>query len=294
MAITTDQSHLISFAESQARRVREIQLPGSVRLVEYINGHDRVFYENDRLHTFSLYLAGGYESWRTDIKSQKGAPGHFCLMPKDSYSAWNIGGEQNFAHLYFTDDYLKRIALTTFDMDPRRVELPQMTYAKYPALEAIFRYSLLNWDWGNGNSPMALEQGAQTLVVNLIQALGVGKSLPAGLTGGLSPKVQNRVGEFIDAHLHRQILLQELAELAGLSEYHFARMFKISLAQTPQHYITRQRVERAKLMLISRDESSLSDIALACGFSSQSHLGRTFKQYLGVTPGAYRKAVGQV
>jgi len=287
------QSQHISFAESHARRVREIQLPEGARLVEYVNGNDRVFYENDQLHTLSLYLVGGYETWRTDTKSQKGAPGHFCLMPKDSYSAWNIGSEQNFAHLYFTDDYLKRIALTTFDMDPRRVELPQLTYSKDAALEAIFRHSILNWDWQSTGSAMALEQGAQTLLVNLIQTLGVGKTLSASLTGGLSPVVQARVREFIDANLHRQILLLELADLAELSEYHFARMFKVSFAQTPQQYITRQRVERAKQLLCLPEARGLSDIALACGFSSQSHLGRAFKQYLGVTPGAYRKVMGK-
>lgn len=278
-----------AFTESNVDHLRDIQLPGGVRLVEYHNGGEQVFYENDKQHTFSLYLAGGFETFRTDTQGPKGAPSHFCLMPKDSYSAWNVGSEQRFAHLYFSDDYLKRIALTTFDMDPRQVSLPHLTFAHDPALDAIFRHSLMGWDWSTSNSALAVEQGVQTLLVNMIQGLGVGKAMPQSLNGGLSPQVLARVLEYIHAHLHRQILLGELAQQAGLSEYHFARMFKISQAQTPQQCITRLRLERAQGLLCQPAGVSLSEVALACGFSSQSHLGRVFKQYLGVTPGGFRQ-----
>lgn len=279
------------FTESDVEHLREIQLPAGVRLVEYHNGGEQVFYENEAQHTFSLYLDGGFETFRTDAQGPKGAPSHFCLMPQDSYSAWDVGTRQRFAHLYFSDDYLKRIALTTFDMDPRRVSLPQLTFAHDPALDAIFRHSLMSWDWTTRNSALAVEQGVQTLLVNLIRGLGVGKSLPESLSGGLSPRVMARVLEFIEANLDRPILLGELAQQAGLSEYHFARMFKISQAQTPQQCITRLRLERAKRLLCLQPAQSLADISLACGFSSQSHLGRVFKQYLGVTPGSYRQQV---
>jgi len=283
-----DSAH-VAFDTSGVSRLREILMPDKLKLVEYRNGGERVYYENDQVHTLSLYLRGGYETWRTDTASERGAPGCFCLMPMDSYSSWNVGEQQDFSHLYFSDDYLRRIALTTFDIDPRRVELPQLTFHQDPALEAIFRHSMLDWDWQGVDSTLAVEQGVQTLLVNLIRNLKLGSGNETALTGGLAPVMVARLKEFIDANLHRQISLTELATIAELSDYHFARMFRTSLARTPQQYITEQRIMRAKQQLTDPRKLPLAEIALACGFSSQSHFGRVFRQSTGVTPGRWRK-----
>lgn len=283
-----DSSH-VAFDTSGVCRLREIAMPDQLRLVEYRNGGERVYYENEKVHTLSLYLRGGYETWRTDTQSERGSPGSFCLMPRDSYTAWNVGEQQDFSHLYFSDDYLRRIALTTFDIDPRRVELPELTFYQDLGLEAIFRHSMLGWDWRGPDSTMAVEQGIQTLLVNLIRNLKLGSNHDATLTGGLAPMMVARLKEFIEANLHRQISLAELAAQAQLSEYHFARMFKISLAQTPQQYVTERRVALAKRLLAARDALPLAEVALNCGFSSQSHFGRVFRQVVGLTPGQWRK-----
>lgn len=279
----------VAFDTSGVSRLREILLPDQLKLVEYRNGGERVYYENEQVHTLSLYLRGGYQTWRTDRQSERGSPGSFCLMPRDSYTAWNVGEQQDFSHLYFSDDYLRRIALTTFDIDPRRVELPELTFYQDEALEAIFRHSMLGWDWQGPDSAMAVEQGTQTLLVNLIRNLKLGQNPDVALTGGLAPMMVARLKEFIEANLHRQISLAELAALAQLSEYHFARMFRVSLAQSPQQYIAERRITRAKQLLKAPDKPALADIALACGFSSQSHFGRVFRQSVGVTPGRWRK-----
>ena len=287
-----DNGHT-DFNRSKVSAQRSLALPERVRLVEYRNGDERVFYQNDDCHTFSLYLDGGFETVRTDQTAPNGGPGRFCVMPKGAYSAWEIGSDQGFVHLYFDDDYLKRLALKTFDIDPRRVELPQLTFDQDPAIEALCRYGLVGWDWRGADASLALEQGVQTLLVNLLKQLKLDKPESKALTGGLAPQVQARVVAFIHAHFQRQIRLSELAEVAQLSEYHLCRMFKRSLAQTPQQYLTRLRVEHAQRLLeqVARqpqhDAPSLAQIALDCGFSNQSHLGRYFKQLTGLTPGRY-------
>jgi transcriptional regulator GlxA family with amidase domain len=83
--------------------------------------------------------------------------------------------------------------------------------------------------------------------------------------------------------------LATLAGVAGVSSHHFARGFKQSAGVTPHHYLTQKRVERAQDLLGNTD-LSLSEIALAVGFSDQSHLARHFRQMLGVTPGQFRWA----
>jgi transcriptional regulator of acetoin/glycerol metabolism/AraC-like DNA-binding protein len=105
--------------------------------------------------------------------------------------------------------------------------------------------------------------------------------------GGLPPGAMRRVREHVEAHLSESIDLAELAAVAGLSVYHFARAFKQSAGVAPHHYLVHRRIERAQEML-ARSELPLSGIALATGFSDQSHLARHFRQMLGMTPGQFR------
>jgi transcriptional regulator of acetoin/glycerol metabolism len=118
----------------------------------------------------------------------------------------------------------------------------------------------------------------------------LGKMAPAPQAhGGLSPAAMRRVREYVDAHLGGSMDLATLAGVAGVSIHHFARGFKQSAGVTPHHYLTQKRVERAQDLLGNTD-LSVSEIALAVGFSDQSHLARHFRQMLGVTPGQFRWA----
>jgi AraC-like DNA-binding protein/PAS domain-containing protein len=110
---------------------------------------------------------------------------------------------------------------------------------------------------------------------------------PAQARGGLPPGAMRRVREYVDAHLGESMDLAELAAIAGLSVFHFARQFKQSAGVTPHHYLVQRRVERAQDML-ARTDLALSEIALAAGFSDQSHLARHFRQMLGTTPREFR------
>jgi AraC-like DNA-binding protein/PAS domain-containing protein len=105
--------------------------------------------------------------------------------------------------------------------------------------------------------------------------------------GGLPPSALRRVREYVDSHLSERVDLAALAAIAGLSVFHFAREFKQSAGVTPHSYLVQKRVERAQAML-ARTDLSLSEIALAAGFSDQSHLARHFQQMLGTTPGEFR------
>ena len=105
--------------------------------------------------------------------------------------------------------------------------------------------------------------------------------------GGLPPGAMRRVREYVDAHLGESMAPAELASIAGLSVFHFARQFKQSAGVTPHSYLVQRRVERAQ-DLLARTDLALSEIAVAAGFSDQSHLARHFRQMLGTTPREFR------
>lgn len=84
--------------------------------------------------------------------------------------------------------------------------------------------------------------------------------------------------------------LQTLAAETGYSRLHFLRMFRAATGQTPHRYLLQLRLTRAKDLLQQR-RTSLIDIAAMCGFSSQSHMSRVFRQLLGMTPSEYRNSL---
>ncbi len=101
--------------------------------------------------------------------------------------------------------------------------------------------------------------------------------------GGLSPTPLRLVIDYINDYLDQELGLEELAAIAQLSPYRFCRSFKRSTGFTPHQYVIRQRVERAKLLL-KDGKMGISEVAVACGFTHQSHLNRHFKRLTGVTP----------
>ncbi|MFO0919126.1 MAG: AraC family transcriptional regulator [Planctomycetaceae bacterium] len=88
------------------------------------------------------------------------------------------------------------------------------------------------------------------------------------------------------------LTIERVAGEIGMSPYHFARLFRAALGVPPHRYIVEQRMLRAKALLEKSAESA-ADVALQCGFSSQSHLTSTFRRLLGTTPLAYRRQFRQ-
>jgi len=105
--------------------------------------------------------------------------------------------------------------------------------------------------------------------------------------GGLPPRALRRVREYVLAHIEENITIQALASIVGLSRFHFTRAFKQSEGVTPHQFLLQCRVKRVQ-QLLTATELPLSQIALAAGFSDQSHCSRRFRELVGITPSRYR------
>lgn len=93
--------------------------------------------------------------------------------------------------------------------------------------------------------------------------------------------------QYIHHNLDGNIKIKDIATLLGISQYYFCRLFRESTGIAPYRYVIQQRVFKAKV-LIKEDDLSLSDIAVECGFSSQSQMTQHFRKVEGVTPKVYR------
>ncbi len=101
--------------------------------------------------------------------------------------------------------------------------------------------------------------------------------------GGLGMCRKQKVEKFIDANLDQRILISGLASLVGLSSSQFQRAFKQSFGETTHMYLIKRRIERAKTIMLSQ-QLNFAEIALACGFSDQSHMTRLFTRLVGEPP----------
>ena len=98
----------------------------------------------------------------------------------------------------------------------------------------------------------------------------------------------NRVIDFIEKNIDREFTLDELAQVAFFSKYHFHRIFNSFMEETLFDFIQRTRVEKAAHMLLANSETTVTSIAYACGFSSHSLFTRTFKKYFNMSPTQWR------
>ena len=261
-----------------AASVAEMDLGEGCAVAIWRNTFDRIRYEAPQNHTFSFYLEGGTGTRRTDAGGVSGYPGAICIMPEGCGSDWEMNGPFRFAHLYLSDTRLRSGFVRTHDCDARRLDLHEATFVDSPRLAAPLKQL--------ADAAMAGDVlYAESALAELYGALN---SKPVIVRAGLASNILRRIDDWIETNLDRTIRLDELAMLANLSEFHFHRMFRLSRGVAPHAWVMERRVDRARILLQS--DRPIAEIAVACGFSSQSHLTRVFRHQTGRTPANYRYA----
>jgi AraC family transcriptional regulator len=99
----------------------------------------------------------------------------------------------------------------------------------------------------------------------------------------------NRVIDYIEKNIDREFTLDELAQIAFFSKFHFHRIFTSIMNETLFDFIQRTRVEKAASLLLTNNKMSITSIAYTCGFSSHALFTRTFNKYFKMSPTEWRK-----
>jgi AraC family transcriptional regulator len=127
--------------------------------------------------------------------------------------------------------------------------------------------------------------------IDVAQTYGGMRSVSRIPLGRLAPWQERRAKEIISANLGG-VPLADMARECRLSTSHFTRAFRHTVGMPRHKWLLSRRIELAKEKL--RDgRSSISDVALECGFSDQSHLTRVFTRLAGMTPGAWRRVLDE-
>jgi len=212
--------------------------------------------------------------------------GDICMTPAGIPGGYRAEGDDHFLQIQIEPQFLEKVAQQT-GVDGSLELIPKFR-DRNPQIEQIIMmlYSELNQGSGLG-SELYIESLSNALAVNLLRDYAVKKTSLNLQSAGLSDSKLLLVTDYINDNIAAEFKLSHLAALAGISQFHFSRLFKQSVGMSPHKYVIKQRVERAK-SLLKNPELSVTDIALSCGFNSHSHFGKYFRQFTGFTPKQYR------
>jgi AraC family transcriptional regulator len=212
-------------------------------------------------------------------------PGSSYAIPKGEPSEWHGSGACEVLHLYLDPRFFATIAVEATDIDPARIELIARINQQDALVYQIGLALLGELQSSRPHSRLYAEALGQALAVHLLRHHIVFPQLVDEPKGGLNQPVLRAVLAYIEEHLAHELALAEIAGQARMSQYHFARLFRQSMGCSLHQYVTEQRLERAKALLIG-GKHSIAEVAALTGFVDQSHLHRYFKRRYGVTPGA--------
>ena len=211
-----------------------------------------------------------------------------AVIPAGSSARWRWSGPFDWLHVVLEQGLVARVAAEGFGLDPARLTIPPLDGVDLPPLRAMMGALDSELSTGGAGGPLAAESLANVLAVHLIRhALAPHRPAP-GPDGRLPHRRLRLIIEFIEAHLDTGPSLGQMAEIAHVSPYHFARQFKAATGLPPHQYVIARRVERARQLLQENCDLSLAEIASRAGFSDQSQFSLHFKRLVGVTPKQFR------
>ena len=213
--------------------------------------------------------------------------GSISMVPAGQPVRWRWSGSKDSLHVYLQPGLVARVAAEAFGLDPTRLTVPPLVGLDFPQLRAAMLAVDAELTAADAGGRLAAESLANILAVHLIRDVLAPHQPARQPNGALLRERLRAVVEYIEEHLNAGPTLEQMAAVAHLSPYHFARQFKAATGLPPHQYVILRRVERARQLLQAGTDLSLAEVAACAGFSDQSQFCHHFKRLVGVTPGRF-------
>lgn len=216
-------------------------------------------------------------------------PRRLCVTPGEATTRWEHNGHPEILQVYIRKSVYAAAAREMYGCDGSSAEIRPRFAILDPLLEQLCIAIARALRDGTVEDGLYTETLAQTIAVHLARhhCTRSQHQDPAATKAIPSWRIR-RLIDFIEENLDRDLSLEAMAAEVAVSPLYLPRSFKAALGQSPHQYVIRRRIERAKELLSSGD-IPIVDVALAVGFSSQSHLSSWFLRIVGVSPAEYRR-----
>jgi AraC family transcriptional regulator len=213
--------------------------------------------------------------------------GSVCVIPSQHSFVAELEGESEHLGLYLDPSLIARAS----GAPNKPVEVLERCLPCDPVITSAGMALMGEMTSAGPGGRLYAESLANVLAVHLLRHYTA--AIPRDgekFSGGLSGRTLRRVLDFIGDRYSTDLALSELAEVAGMSTFHFAREFKRATGKSPHQYLIGFRIEKAK-ELLKKHELPLVEVGFQSGFSHQSHFTRLFRRITGTTPQVYRAAM---
>ena len=214
--------------------------------------------------------------------------GSITLVPAGTEASVRSSGHKDELHVFLNQGLVARVAEEEFGLDPARLIIAPIDGLDLPQFRAILGAVENELTTGCTGGRLMADSLANLLAVQVIRHIQSPRQPARGSDGTLPRGRLRAVVDYIEAHLDAGLTLEQLAEVARVSPFHFARQFKAATGLPPYQYVITRRVDRAKQLMYEGIDLSLAEVAAHVGFSDQSQFSHHFKRVLGVTPGQFR------
>jgi AraC family transcriptional regulator len=141
--------------------------------------------------------------------------------------------------------------------------------------------------------PMFAEHARNAIAMVVAKQYSTVTASVYGSGGRIPASRLKRVFDYVEAHLHNNVHLSDLAKTAAMSPYYFARLFKSSTGVSPYQYVAQRRIARAK-ELLRNPEITVFEVGVRVGYADAKHFRTLFRRAVGVCPSDFREAATPV
>jgi AraC family transcriptional regulator len=213
-------------------------------------------------------------------------PGHLAILPPDAGTRWVFDKTGDIVLVYVSRRLFDEAVEDGIDRDPRLVEIVPRFLIRDLVLERAAHQLLREIAERRPDGRLAAEALARELVDHLIVTHSNLAVLPRHGPHPMAPSRLKRAREFIRANLARPLSLEDIADAAGMSVFHFARGFKQATGVPPHQYLLERRLYEARTLLHD-PELTIGEIAKTVGLT-HSHFTAVFNRHMGMTPTKFR------